>query len=290
MVPAPAGSSLDMVARTLSEKLLPRWGKPVVVENKPGAGGLIGVAAATRAAPDGHVMALGYNGPLALAPFLYRSLPYDVARDLLPVVMTSSQPNVLAVTADVPARSVRELIAWARSRHKAVTYASIGSGSSSHLTMELFKRAAGFDAVHVPFNGSPAAAFSVARGETQLLFAVASGVMPQAQSGQIRLLAITSAQRFAGLDQLPTMAESGLHGFVAEAWNGLVVAAGTPADVVRKISADVNDVLQRPDVRMRFRSLGMAVAGGSPAAFRTLIDDEMKRWGPVIRQAGITIE
>jgi len=289
-VPATAGSSLDVMARTLSEKLLPLWGKPIVIENKPGAGGLIGVGTAAKAPPDGHVMALGYNGPLAFAPFLYHPMPYDVTRDLLAVVMTSSQPNVLAINAALPARSVRELVAWAHGRRGETTYASIGSGSSSHLAMELFKRAARFDAVHVPFNGSPAAALSVARGETHVLFAVASGLMPQVQSGQIRLLAVTSARRFAGLDDLPTLAEAGLPGFVAEAWNGLVVGAGTPADVAAKLNADVNAVLQLPDVRARFRALGMAAAGGSSATFRTLIDDEMKRWGPVIRQAGIKVE
>lgn len=290
VVPATAGSSLDVVARTLSGKLFARWGKPVVIENKPGAGGLIGVNTAARAAPDGHVIALGYNGPLAFAPFLYRSMPYDAARDLLAVVMTSSQPNVLAIHAALPARSVRELVAWAQRRGGETTYASIGSGSSSHLAMELFKRTARFDAVHVPFNGSPAAALSVARGETRLLFAVASGVMPQVQSGQIRLIAVTSARRFPGLDDLPTMVEAGFPGFVADAWNGLVVAAGTPADVVTKIGADVNGVLRSPEVRTRFRSLGMAAGGGSPEAFRGLIDEETRRWEPVIRQAGIRID
>ena len=228
-----------MVARTLSEKLWPLWKHPVVVENKPGAGGLIGVDAVAKAAPDGHVLALGFNGPLAFAPYLYTHMPYDPARDLAPVILTSSQPNVLTVTAAIPARSVRALVAWAKSRPRPVSYASIGSGSSSHLAMELFVRRAGFAAMHVPYQGSPAAALSVARGETQLLFAVASGVMPQVQSGQLRLLAVTSAQRFEGLEYLPTLAESGYPGFVAEAWNGVVAPAATPPAVIARINADI---------------------------------------------------
>lgn len=290
VVPAPAGSSLDVVARTLSEKLWPVWNRPVIVDNKPGAGGLIGVDAAAKAAPDGHVVALGFNGPLAFAPFVYAKMPYDPGRDLAPVILASSQPNVLAVTATIPALSVRALVAWAKSRSDASSYASIGSGSSSHLAMALFARQAGFAAVHVPYQGSPAAALSVARGETQLLFAVASGVMPQVQSGQLRLLAVTSARRFDGLDDLPTLVESGYPEFVAEAWNGLVVAAGTPAPVVARINAEVSGVLASAEVRARFRSLGMAAGGGTPAAFGALVQSEMKRWGPVIRQAGVRIE
>ncbi|MGE5523724.1 MAG: Bug family tripartite tricarboxylate transporter substrate binding protein [Rhodospirillaceae bacterium] len=291
VVPAPAGSSLDVVARVLSEKLWPMWNRPVVVENKPGAGGLIGVDAAAKAQPDGHVLALGFNGPLAFAPFLYSKMPYDVGRDLAPVILASSQPNVLAVTATLPPRSVASFIAWARAQPpRTLGYASIGSGSSSHLAMELFIRQAGFAAVHVPYQGSPAAALSVARGETQLLFAVASGVMPQAQSGQIRLLAVTSAQRFQGLEQLPTLAESGFPGFVADAWNGLVAAAATPAPVVDRINADVLRVLASREVQGRLRTLGMAAGGGTPASFGTLIESERKRWGPVIRQADIRLE
>ena len=290
VVPAPAGSSLDVVARTLSEKLWPLWKQSVIVENKPGAGGLIGVDAAAKAAPDGHVLALGFNGPLAFAPFLYARMPYDSKRDLAPVILTSIQPNVLAITATIPARSVRMLVDWARSQPRAVSYASIGSGSSSHLAMELFVRRAAFAAVHVPYQGSPAAALSVSRGETQLLFAVASGVMPQVQSGQLRLLAVTSERRFEGLEDLPTLSESGYPGFVAEAWNGIVAPAATPSALVTRINADVLRVLSSDGVRERFRALGMAAGGGTPAAFSTLIKSEMDRWGPVIRQVDIRIE
>ena len=287
VVPAPAGSSLDVIARIAMEKLQPMWQQPIVVENKPGAGGLIGVEAAVRTPADGHVLALGFNGPLAFAPYLYRSMPYDIRKDVLPVVLASSQPNVLAIHAALPVRSVRELIDWAKKPENKVTYASIGSGSSSHLTMELFRRQLGFDATHVPYNGSPTAALSVARGESQILFAVASGVLPQVQSGQVRLLAVTSAKRFEGMPDLPTLAESGMPGFAAEAWNGFVAAQAAPQDAVQRINADVNTVLKHPDVRKRLAALGMSPMGGTPESFRSLIESEMNRWGPVIQSAGI---
>ncbi len=287
VVPAPAGSSLDVIARITMEKLQPVWQQPIVVENKPGAGGLIGVEAAVRAAADGHTLALGFNGPLAFAPFLYRSMPYDIRKDVLPLVLASSQPNVMAVHAALPVRSVKDLVSWAAGHRGKVTYASIGSGSSSHLTMELFRRQLGFEATHVPYNGSPAAALSVARGESHILFAVASGVLPQVHSGQIRLLAVTSAQRFEGLPELPTLAESGLPGFAAEAWNGFVTAQGTPAEVVKRINADVNILLRQADVRRRLLALGMAPSGGTPDTFQALMLQEMNRWGPVIQAAGI---
>lgn len=289
VVPAPAGSSLDVVARALTERLWPLWQQPIVVDNRPGAGGLIGVDAAAKAVPDGHTLAMGFNGPLSFAPHIYPQLPYEVTRDLAPVILTSRQPNVLAASAALPVTTVHELIAWARTAPR-VSYASVGAGSSSHLTMALFAQQIGFIGVHVPYGGSPAAALSVARGETQLLFAVASGVLPQARSGQLRLLAVTSARRFPGLEDLPTLAESGLPGFVAEAWNGLVVAAATPATVVAQINGDVDRVLQSAGVQTRFRALGMAAGGGPASAFGTLIADETRRWGPVIRQTGVTAQ
>lgn len=289
VVPAPAGSSLDLVARVLSERLAPLWGQPVVVDNRPGAGGLIGVEAAARANGDGHVLALGFNGPLAYAPFLHPQVPYDVQRDLAPVAITTRQPNALVVHNALAVRTVSELAAWAR-RAERVSFASVGAGTASHLAMVLFARQAGFTAVHIPFAGSPPAALSVARGETQLLFAVASGVLPQARAGQLRLLAVTSPRRFPGLEELPTLAEAGYPAVVSEAWNGLVANAATPPALVTRINADVNRVLQTPSIAARLRELGMAPGSGSPAAFRRLIDEEMKRWGPVIRDAGITVE
>ena len=209
VVPAPAGSSLDIIARLLSDKLKDRWAQPVVVENKPGAGGMLGVDVAAKAAPDGHTLALGFNGPIAFAPFMYRKMPYDAAKDLLPVVMTTSQPNVLAVNAALPVKTVKEFVDWARSRGGKMNYSSLGQGSSAHLTMELFLAEAGLAGTHIPFNGSPPAAMAVAQGEADATFMVAPALLAHVRNGKVRLLAISSSQRPESLKELPTLAEAG---------------------------------------------------------------------------------
>jgi tripartite-type tricarboxylate transporter receptor subunit TctC len=293
IVPAPAGSSLDIVARLLSDKLKDTWAQPVLVENRPGAGGMIGVDIAAKAAPDGHTLALGFNGPLAFAPSLYKKVPYDAFKDIVPVAMTTVQPNVLAVNAAVPANSIKDLVAYAKANPGKLNNGSIGAGSSSHLSMEFFKRTAGIDAVHVPYNGSPPAALSLANGDTQMLFAVASGIMPQVKAGKIRLLAVTSTKRFDSLADLPTIAESGvpaLRNFEALAWNGLVAAAATPADVVKKINADVNATLNQTEIKARLFAQGMQVAPTTPAGFKAVIDGDAKKWGDLIVQLGIKLD
>lgn len=290
VVPAPAGSSLDVIVRLLGERLKERWGQPLVVENKAGAGGMLGMDAVAKAAPDGYTLGIGFNGPIAFAPFMYKKMAYQPARDLLPVVLTTSQPNVLAVSASVPAQTLPEFVAWAKKQAGKVSYGSVGNGSSSHLSMELFRGAAGFDAVHVPYNGSPPAAASLAAGDTQALMAVAPALLPLVQAGKVRFLAVTSAQRVASLKELPTVAESGLANFEALAWNGLFAPAGTPAEVVQRINADVNALLKDPAVMESFQKQGLIPGGGSAAQFRGYIEAESAKWGAIIRQAGISID
>ncbi len=290
VVPAPAGSSLDFIARTLGNRLSGRWGQPVVVDNKPGAGGMLGMSAVAKAPADGYTLGIGFNGPIAFAPFMYRQMAYDPAKDLLPVVLTSSQPNVLAVPAANPARTVQEYVVWARKQPGGVPYGSVGAGSSSHLTMELFRSAAGFEAVHVPFNGSPPAGISLASGETQALFAVQPALLPLVGSGRIRLLAVTSAQRMEGMKELPTVAEAGYPGFEALAWNGVFTAAGTPDALVRRINADANAVMQEAEVKDAFAKQGLVVGGGTPEAFRSFIAAESAKWGAIIKKVGIRID
>ncbi|MCS6996883.1 MAG: tripartite tricarboxylate transporter substrate binding protein [Casimicrobiaceae bacterium] len=289
IVPAPAGSSLDIVARLLAEKLKDRWGQPVVVEPKPGAGGLLGVDQVAKAT-DGHTLVIGFPGPTAYAPFLYKKMPYDPVRDLAPIVLTTTQPNVLAVNANLPVKTVQELIQWAKANPGKLSYASVGNGSSSHLSMELLKSEAGFEAQHVPFNGAPPAALSVANGDTQVLFAVASGIAPHVQAGRIRPIAVTSLNRFEPLKELPTIHESGVRGFEAIAWNGLFGPASLPAEVILKISADVNAVLALDEVRQRILNAGMAPGGGTVAAFKSIIEADMKKWGAIIKRLGVQLD
>lgn len=290
VVPTGPGSSLDLIARLLNDKLSARWGQPVVVENKPGAGGMLGLDVAAKST-DGHTLAIGFNGPVANAAFLYKKTPYDPARDLKPIVMTTSQANVLAVHAEkVPAKTAAELAAWLKSQGGKANYASLGNGSSAHLTMELFLSEAGAQATHVPFNGSPPAALSVAQGESHATFMVAPALLPHVQSGKVRLIAVSSRQRLEALRDVPTLAESGFPAVESLAWNGLLGPASMPDAVVNKINADVNALLATEEVKQALARQGMTVVGGPASDFRRVIEGDMARWGPVIRRLGITLD
>ncbi len=290
VVPAPAGSSLDVIVRAMAEPLKARWGQPLVVENKAGAGGTIGMDAVAKAAPDGYTLGIGFNGPIAFGPFMFKKMPYDPAKDLTAVVLTTSQPNVLAVPANHPANNLREFVAWAKGQGDKVSYASVGAGSSSHLSMELLKSVAGFQGTHVPFGGSPPAAMSVAQGETQALLTVEPALLPLVQGGRIKLIGVTSPQRLASRPDLPTVAESGYPGFEALAWNGLFVPAGTPPAIVSRINADVNAVMAEAAFRDNMARQGLIIGGGSAAQFQSYIDAEGKKWGAIIDKAGIKLD
>jgi tripartite-type tricarboxylate transporter receptor subunit TctC len=291
VVPTGPGSSLDLIVRLMSDKLAARWAQPVVIENKPGAGGMLGLDIAAKST-DGHTIAIGFNGPVANAPFLYKKTPYDPTKDLKPIVMTTSQANVLAVNAEkVPARTVGEFVAWARAQGGKANYSSLGNGSSAHLTMELFLSEAGAQAAHIPFNGSPPAALAVAQGEAHATFMVAPALLPHVQSGKVRLLAVSSRQRQDGsLKDLPTFAEAGFPAVEALAWNGLVGPASMPDAVVTRINTDVNAVLADDAVRGALARQGMAVVGGSAADFKRVIDGDTQRWGPVIARLGVKLD
>jgi tripartite-type tricarboxylate transporter receptor subunit TctC len=289
LVPAPAGSSLDVIARTLADKLKDKYPQPFVVENKPAAGGTVATAEVAKSAPDGHLLILGFNGPLSTGPMIQK-LPYDVAKDLAPVILTTSQPNVLAVNADLPVKSIADLVAYAKANPGKLNYASVGNGSSSHLNAELLKSLAGFDAVHVPFNGSPPAVLSTVQGETSMIFAVMQPLQAQVKAGKLRVIAVTTRNRFSALPDVPSIAESGYPAFEAIAWNGLMVAAGTPRPVIDRINADVNAVFAMPDVRQKLGGFGFELAGGTPEDFARLLRDEHDRWLPVVRKLGLKVD
>jgi tripartite-type tricarboxylate transporter receptor subunit TctC len=289
LMSAPAGSSIDVLGRAIADKLKDRLGQPVVVENKPAAGGTVATSEVAHSAPDGYTMVLAFNGPLAFAPFLQK-LPYDVSKDLAPVIITSSQPNVLAVNATLPVHSVKELVAYAKANPGKLNYASVGNGSSSHLNMEAFKSIAGFDALHVPFNGSPPAVKSTVQNETQMLFAVMQPLQAQIQAGALRAIAVTTSKRFPLLPDLPTIAESGYPGFEALAWNGVLVAAGTPKPIVARLNTEMNAILKEPDVVQKMHGFGFDLIGGTPEDFGALIAGEAKRWEPVIRKVGLKVD
>ncbi|MGE8199947.1 Bug family tripartite tricarboxylate transporter substrate binding protein [Variovorax sp. 2RAF20] len=290
IVPAPAGSSLDLIARTLADRLRVTWKQPVVIETKAGAGGLIGMDTVAKAPHDGYTLGIGFNGPIAFGPYMYARMPYVPSRDLVPIVLTTSQPNVLAVQANNPANTLPEFVEWAKKRGDKFSYASVGAGSSSHLTMELFRSVAHIEAVHVPYAGSPPAGLSLAAGDTQALFAVAPALLPLIQGQRVKLIAITSATRSERMKELPTVAESGYAGFEALAWNGFFAASGTPLEVVRRINADVNEVLREPAVRELLANQGLVAGGGSPEEFKAFIDSEGRKWGAIIAKVGIRLD
>jgi tripartite-type tricarboxylate transporter receptor subunit TctC len=293
VVVAPAGSSLDVIARSMQDKLKENLGQAVVVENKPQAGGTVGTNEVAKSAPDGYTWVMSYNGPLAFGPHLYPKLPYQPEKDLIAVITTTSQPNVIAANVQLPANSMRELIALLKQEPGKYNFASVGNGSSSHLTMEYIKSVSNTFAVHIPFNGSPPAVMSTLSGETQLIASVPTVISPQVRQGKLKYLAVTSAQRYALLPDVPTVAESGLpelKGFEALAWNGVLVPAGTPRAVVDRINSALNAALNDPNVKERLKSAGLEPIGGTPEQFAKLIHDESVKWAPIIKRSGARID
>ena len=293
VVVAPAGSSLDVIARAMQDRLKDNLGQAVVIENKPQAGGTLGTNEVAKSAPDGYTWLMSYNGPLSFGPHLYPKLPYQPLRDLQPVMITTSQPNVIAANTQFPANTMRETVALLKTSPGKYNFASVGNGSSSHLTMEYIKAVTQTYAVHIPFNGSPPAMMATLSGETQLMASVPTAVAPQVKQGRLKYLAVTSAHRYALLPDVPTVAESGvpeLKGFEALAWNGVLVSAGTPRAVVDRINSALNAALQEPAVKERLKAAGLDPVGGTPEQFTQLIQDESSKWAPIIKRSGARID
>ena len=286
---APAGSSIDVLGRTIADKLRDRLGQSVIVENKPAAGGTVATADVAHSAPDGYSMLLAFPGPIAFQPMMQK-LQYDVQKDLAPVIITSNQPSVLAVNATLPIKSLHDLVAYAKANPGKLNYASVGNGSSSHLSMELLKSMANIDIVHVPFNGSPPAVTATVQNETQMLFAVMQPLKPQIDAGKLRAIAVTTAKRFPLLPDLPTIAESGYPGFASDAWNGVLVPIATPKAIVTRLNAEINAVLKMPDVVQKMNAMGFDLVGGTPEDFGNLIKADVDRWGPVVKKLGLKVD
>jgi len=289
IVPTPAGSSVDIVARLVADKLGGMIGQAVIVDNRPGAGGTIGVDAVVNA-HDGHTFLLGYNGPLTVAPSLAPKPPYSPLRDLRPIILAVTQPNVLVVRADLKVNSVKELVALAKSKPGVLDYASVGIGSLSNLSMELFKMKSGTFMVHIPYNGGPAASLALSKGEVHLLFAALSNVQPLLKTGKIKLLALSNGKRSSAVPELPTLAESGYPGFDATTWNGFLGPARTPPEIVQRLNKAIGQILAMPEVQQRLLAAGAETAGGTPEQFATLLKDETAAWAAVIARTGIKLD
>ena len=290
VVPTAAGSSVDIVARVVGEKLGPMLGQTVIVDNKPGANGTIGVDNVVNSR-DGHTLLLGYNGPLTVSPSLTPKPPYNVQRDLAPIILAVTQPNVLAVRADLKVNSVKELITLAKSKPGVLDYASVGLGSLSNLSMELLKMQSGTYMVHIPFNGGPPAALALSRGDVHMMFAALSNVQPLVKAGKAKLLAVSNAKRSAAVPELPTLAESGFPGFDATTWNGFLAPASMSPDVVQRLNRLIGQILALPDVQQRLLAAGAeVVVGGTPEQFAALLKRETASWSAVIERSGIKLE
>ena len=287
IVPFAAGGVADLVPRVVGEKLAQKWGQPVVVENKTGASGNIGMAEGARAAPDGYTLVLAPTGNLTVNPVLFPNLPFDTYKDLAPVTLLAQSPNVLVVHPSVPAKNFRELIAWAKANPNKLNFASPGEGSGAHLAGELLKIDAGISATHIPYKGIAPAVNDLLGGNVQMMFAGISTVLQHIKSGKLVAIAIASPKRNAQLPDVPTVDESGLPGFDVTSWYGIVTRAGTPPAIVQKIQRDMAEALQHEDVKARLASLGLEAVGNTPQQFGALIESETRKWTDIVRKANI---
>jgi tripartite-type tricarboxylate transporter receptor subunit TctC len=289
IVPYPPGGPTDIVARVVGQKLGERLGQQVIVDNRRGAGGNIGAALVARAAPDGYTLLLGTTAH-AINPSVFPALNYDILKDFSPVVLLTSLPLVVVTNAAVPAKNVQELVALAKSKEGQLTYASSGNGQSTHLAAELFKTMTGVSMTHVPYKGSAPALTDVAGGQVSVMFDTLLSAMPQIKSGRLKALAVTSAKRSASAPELPTVAESGVPGYEAVAWSGLLAPAHTPPEIVAKLNTEINVILSQPDVQKRFLNDGAEPLGGSPEKFSAHIGSEVRKWAAVAKLSGAKVD
>lgn len=283
----PAGGTSDIIARLLGQKLGELWGQSVTVENRPGAGGTIAAEYAAKSAGDGYTMLLGNNSILANNTALYDNLPYDPVRDFAPVMLIAAQPNVLVVNPALPVRSLKQLIALDKSHPGQLSYASAGGGEVAHLSAELFKSMAKVNIVHVLYKGAEPALAAIMGGQTDMMFATSSTVVGHIGAGRLRGLAVTSATRLSRFPELPTMIESGVPGFEATSWHGVVVPSRTPPAIVSRLNADLNKVLKMPDLRDRFSALAMETLGGTARDFVAYMRQEIPKWTKLIKEAKV---
>ena len=285
----PAGTT-DILARALGQKFTETWSQPVIVDNRPGANGNIGTEAAAKAQPDGYTLLMGTAATHGVNPSLYPKLQFDAVRDFAPIGLTAVVPNILVVNNALPVKNVQELITYAKANPGKLAHGSPGIGSTGHLSAELFKSMAGITMAHVPYKGSAPTLQDVMGGQIQVVIDNIPPYLPHVKVGKIRALAVTPAKRSPAAPDLPTLDEAGLKGYDASSWFGLFAPAGTPADVVAKIAAESQRILQLADVRDRLLALGAQPVGSSPAEFGKFVGDEISKWAGVIRKANVKLE
>lgn len=285
---APGGSA-DVMARLLGSKLSETMGQPVITENKPGAAGTLGAGFVARSAPDGYNLLVGSVSNVVISASTMPQLPFDPVKDFAPVTLTASIPLVLVVNPAVPANSVKELIALAKSKPGQLNYASGGNGVSNHLAGELFNRMASVNMVHVPYKGDGPGVAAVVAGEAQLMFATISTAMPHVKSGRLRALAVGTAQRVSAVADLPTISEAAVSGYEVNVWNGILAPAGTPKEIIAKLHKEITAVLQLPDMKARLAGLGYELVASTPEQLGSVIKADIVKWPKIAKEAGAKV-
>jgi tripartite-type tricarboxylate transporter receptor subunit TctC len=284
------GSTNDALARLVAPKLSAVLGQPVIVENKPGAGGNLGADMVAKSAPDGHTLLVGYNGPLAINPTLFEKVPYDPLKDFAPITLAVTSPQYLVVTSGLPVKTVAELVAMAKAEPKKLSFASVSVGSASHLTMEMLKLAAKVDITHIPYKGAAPATTDLVAGFVHTAFLVPGNVQQFVKEGRLRILASSGQKRFASTPNVPTMIESGYPDFVATSWIGFLAAGGTPKNIIDRYNKEIVKILHSPDVRDKLKEMEFEVVATSPEEFKSWIRSEIPRWGKVIKDTGTKVD
>jgi tripartite-type tricarboxylate transporter receptor subunit TctC len=289
VVPFAPGGSTDIFARLVGDRLATALGQPVVVDNRPGAGGNIGADAVAKAPADGYTLLMATTGVMAINNAMYKSLPYDAEKDLKPVIYIASITNVLIVPADSPLKSVSDVIASAKASPGKLSFASSGSGSSTHMSAELFRLMTGTQLLHVPYKGSGQAMPDVISGRVSMMFENMPGVVGQIKAGQLRVLAVTGLKRTPALPDVKTLAESGVAGYESLSWSGIAAPAATPPEIVARLNREINAILANPDMKAKLAEQGAEAVGGTPEAFSEHIARERLKWTKVVRDAAIVV-
>ena len=290
VVPFPAGGPLDVTGRLIAQKLTEAWGQSVVVENRPGAGGNIGVDLVAKSAPDGYTIVMGALSTHAVNPSLYPKMPYDAIKDFAPITLLATTPNVLVVNPALPINSVKDLVAYAKANPGKLSFGSGSNGSAGHLAGELFKVDTGTDIVHIPYKGGAPATQALLAGDVQFMFDNLANAMPQIKAGKLKALAVTTADRSRLAPELPTMSEAGVPGFDISTWFGLLAPAGTPKDVIAKWNAEVTKILNSPEMRERLTALGAEAAPTTPEQFAAFIQREMSKYARIVKMSGAKVD
>lgn len=289
IVPFPPGGATDIMGRFVAQKLGEAFGQQAIVDNRPGANGTLGLDIAAKAAPDGHTLVVGQNGNLSISPGLTK-VPYDPLRDFSPITLLVASPHVIAVHPSLPARSLKDLLALARAKPGQLNYASTGAGSAGHLSVELLKKAAKIDMVHVPYKGAAPAMTDLIAGHVVLIFTSVLSTQSFAKAGRVRMLAVGSTQRSPSAPEVPTIAESGIPGFEVTSWWGALGPAGMPKDIVARLNGELVKIMKSQDARDRMAVLGADIVTSTPAEFTDYIKVESAKWGQVIRDSGARID